>query len=51
MGFQNIHQIIKTRQADVEAMEDYSFEWMNELSELAEAYGFLWELEHDKRLL
>jgi hypothetical protein len=49
MGFQNIRQIIKTRQSDVEAMEDYSVDWMIELSELAEQYDFLWELERDSR--
>lgn len=50
MGFHNIRQIIKTKQSDVEAREGYTFHWMIELSELAEQYGFLWELERDVRV-
>ena len=50
MGFKTIREIVKTRQVDLESMADYTFNWMMELSELAEEYDFLWELESDKRL-
>lgn len=50
MGFKTIRDIIKTKQSELEAMGDYTFDWMMELSELAEEYDFLWDLESDKRL-
>ena len=49
MGFKTISQIIDTPQAELEAMEHYSNEFMIDLSELAEEYNFLREIEYPKR--
>ncbi len=49
MELKTIRQIIDMKQVNLESKEYFTNQWMNKLSELAEQYDFLWELEHDKR--